>query len=148
MIEQTFVDHLSINGHLHVERNVLPEKLLFDRTNIDVPNAHPVVVDVQHLYVDEVPLTNGSGISKTHYGDEKDWDADVAKVRGIERIGCQERIKAKYLLACDGAHSWTRRQLDLPMEGEQTDFVWGVMDIIPLSDFRETDRRIVWLHLC
>ena len=47
-----------------------------------------------------------------------------------------EIIKAKYLLGCDGGHSWTRRQVGLPLEGEQSDHVWGVIDIIPLTDFR------------
>lgn len=50
----------------------------------------------------------------------------------------RERIKAKYVVGCDGAHSWTRRQLGFQMEGEQTDFVWGVIDLVPITDFRES----------
>ena len=61
-----------------------------------------------------------------------------------------ETIKAKYLIGCDGAHSWTRRQLGFKMEGEQTDFVWGVIDMIPITDFRtqliRIEKRTKGLH--
>ena len=49
----------------------------------------------------------------------------------------REEIKTKYLIGTDGAHSWTRGQLGFTMEGEQTDFVWGVVDTIPMTDFRK-----------
>ena len=51
-----------------------------------------------------------------------------------------ETIKAKYLLGCDGAHSWTRQQLGIPLEGNQTRNIWGVIDIIPLTNFRKNDN--------
>ena len=49
-----------------------------------------------------------------------------------------ETIKTKYLLGCDGAHSWTRQQLGINLEGNQTQNVWGVIDVIPLTDFRKS----------
>jgi len=51
--------------------------------------------------------------------------------------GASEVIHAKYMIGCDGAHSWTRRQLGFQMEGEQTNFIWGVLDIKPITDFPE-----------
>ena len=53
----------------------------------------------------------------------------------------REKIRAKYVVGCDGAHSWTRRQLGFKMEGEQTDFVWGVIDLVPITDFRKSIPR-------
>ncbi|KAK5159290.1 hypothetical protein LTS14_002432 [Recurvomyces mirabilis] len=47
-------------------------------------------------------------------------------------------IHAKYVVACDGAHSWTRRQLDIAMVGDDTDVIWGVMDVLPDTDFPST----------
>ncbi|KZP19041.1 hypothetical protein FIBSPDRAFT_933091 [Athelia psychrophila] len=47
----------------------------------------------------------------------------------------EETVKAKYVVACDGAHSWTRKALGIPMEGEQLEFVWGVVDTVPQTDF-------------
>ncbi|KAI4255270.1 MAG: hypothetical protein L6R42_006817, partial [Xanthoria sp. 1 TBL-2021] len=57
----------------------------------------------------------------------------------------REKIQAKYVIGCDGAHSWTRRQLGFQMEGEQTDFVWGVIDLIPLTNFPDI-RQACSIH--
>ena len=50
-----------------------------------------------------------------------------------------ETIQCKYLLGCDGAHSWVREKIGFVMEGEQTEYVWGVMDIVPITNFRMND---------
>ena len=55
---------------------------------------------------------------------------------GSEPKKSMEIIRAKYMIGCDGAHSWTRQQLGFTMDGEQTDSIWGVLDIIPITDFR------------
>ncbi|KIL93722.1 phenol 2-monooxygenase [Fusarium avenaceum] len=52
-----------------------------------------------------------------------------------------EKVLAKYVVGCDGAHSWTRRQIGCVMEGDHTDFVWGVLDIIPITDFPDIRYR-------
>jgi flavin-dependent dehydrogenase len=64
-----------------------------------------------------------------------DTDDLIRKSKG--KTGTSEVVHAKYMIGCDGAHSWTRRQLGFSMEGEQTDFIWGVLDIIPITDFPE-----------
>lgn len=55
-------------------------------------------------------------------------------------------MKAKYVVGCDGAHSWVRDQTDIVLDGEKTDSHFGVMDIIPLTDFRKNPfaRGISW----
>lgn len=65
-------------------------------------------------------------------------NADVAI---YHREGTTETVRAKYMVGCDGAHSWTRKQLGFIMEGEQTDFVWGVLDIIPITNFPDIRMR-------
>ncbi|KAF8435468.1 FAD binding domain-containing protein [Boletus edulis BED1] len=46
-----------------------------------------------------------------------------------------EVIHAKFVIGADGAHSWVRNALGIKMEGEQTDYVWGVVDMVPETDF-------------
>jgi len=41
------------------------------------------------------------------------------------------------MLGADGAHSWVRNQLGFNLEGESTDYIWGVLDIVPITDFPE-----------
>lgn len=53
----------------------------------------------------------------------------------LDAPGTQEIVHARYVVGCDGAHSWVRKTLDITMDGEQTDFIWGVVDIIADTDF-------------
>ncbi|KAI0675863.1 FAD binding domain-containing protein [Trametes maxima] len=46
-----------------------------------------------------------------------------------------EIVKAKFVLGADGAHSWVRKELGITLDGEQTDYIWGVVDMVPDSDF-------------
>ncbi|EPQ56124.1 hypothetical protein GLOTRDRAFT_137955 [Gloeophyllum trabeum ATCC 11539] len=52
-----------------------------------------------------------------------------------------EIVKAKYLIGADGAHSWVRKQFPITMDGEHTDYVWGVVDLIPDTDFPDIRNR-------
>jgi phenol 2-monooxygenase len=45
-------------------------------------------------------------------------------------------VKAKYLIGCDGAHSWVRRELGLKLDGDSKNEHWGVLDSVPVTDFR------------
>ncbi|KAL4960857.1 putative phenol 2-monooxygenase [Aspergillus stella-maris] len=60
-----------------------------------------------------------------------------------ERVGDGEvRVfEAKYVLACDGAHSTVRRSLGYTMIGDSTDAVWGVMDMIPRTTFPDIRKK-------
>ncbi|KDQ61459.1 hypothetical protein JAAARDRAFT_30898 [Jaapia argillacea MUCL 33604] len=58
-----------------------------------------------------------------------------------EGVSDTEVVRAKYLIGCDGAHSFVRRNFGIEMEGEQTEYVWGVVDIIPDTDFPDIRNR-------
>lgn len=47
-----------------------------------------------------------------------------------------ETIHARYLIACDGAHGWIRDQLGVLNEENSEESTWGVLDIVPITDFR------------
>lgn len=86
--------------------------------------------------------SNGSsvndGLFRSNLADD-DTDELIAKSKDKE--GSTEIVRAKYMVGCDGAHSWTRRQLGFKLEGEPTDFIWGVLDIIPITDFPDIRSR-------
>ncbi|KAF8715652.1 hypothetical protein AX14_012519 [Amanita brunnescens Koide BX004] len=46
-----------------------------------------------------------------------------------------EIVHAKFVIGADGAHSWVRKSLNIEMEGGQSDYVWGVIDIFPVTNF-------------
>ncbi|OKP02461.1 3-hydroxybenzoate 4-monooxygenase [Penicillium subrubescens] len=58
-----------------------------------------------------------------------------------EKDGKTETFAAKYALACDGAHSIVRKALGYKMIGDSTDAVWGVMDMVPRTNFPDFRKK-------
>ncbi|KAJ5885550.1 FAD binding domain protein [Penicillium taxi] len=54
-------------------------------------------------------------------------------------------IQARYVIACDGARSWTRKHLNIPLRGDLTDSTWGVMDAVPKTNFPDI-RKVCVVH--
>ena len=50
---------------------------------------------------------------------------DPSRIALAPEPGTVESVRAKYVIACDGAHSWTRKRFAIPFEGDQTDSLWG-----------------------
>ncbi|KAJ8589553.1 hypothetical protein M405DRAFT_817777 [Rhizopogon salebrosus TDB-379] len=53
----------------------------------------------------------------------------------------QEIVHAKFVVGADGAHSWVRKTLGISMDGEQTRYIWGVIDFTPDTDFPDIRNR-------
>ena len=137
-IERFFLDSLRKYSDIEVERGVLPEYLELDHSITNEDNGYPIKVQVRHLSEEEaLPAQNSTNVADGLFRSNlaKD-DTDDLIYRNQGRESILEIIKAKYMIGCDGAHSWTRRQLGFSMEGEHTDFIWGVLDIIPITNFR------------
>ena len=137
-IERFFLDSLKEYSDIEVERGILPVELDLDSSKSEDTGAYPITVKVRHLDDDEAtPAQNTTSVPDGLFRSslaKDDTDDLIRRSRGKD--GLTEVIKAKYMIGCDGAHSWTRRQLGFTMEGEQTDFIWGVLDIIPITNFR------------
>ncbi|KAJ6504194.1 FAD binding domain-containing protein [Mycena vitilis] len=52
-----------------------------------------------------------------------------------------EIVRAKFVVGTDGAHSWVRKRFNIAMEGSQTDYVWGVVDMVPQTDFPDIRNK-------
>lgn len=132
-----------------MERSVLPEELQLDSSLSEDADAYPITLKVRHLADDEVsPNKNGSSVPNGLFRSNLVKDDEADSFHGSRKmVNSSETIRAKYMIGCDGAHSWTRRQLGISMVGEQTDYVWGVLDIIPITDFRMQAGRGVRLEV-
>jgi phenol 2-monooxygenase len=111
-----------------VERCILPTSLVIDETCVESDDAHPVTVTLRHLSEDEATpsqrLSNLSdGLFRSNLAED---DLDDMLSRTAVRDHHEEVVKCKYVVGCDGAHSWTRKSLgkDFEMAGEMTDFIW------------------------
>ena len=141
-IEAALLKAIRNRSNIEVERGIEPVSLQVDEVNADDPAAYPITVELYHLENDmiETAQTNAHRVEGDRtipvieYG-QSDNDDRVAKSGPL--AGTTESVHAKYLLACEGAHSWTRRQLGFTMEGENHDEFWGVIDVVPITDFPE-----------
>ncbi|CUA74784.1 hypothetical protein RSOLAG22IIIB_11473 [Rhizoctonia solani] len=70
---------------------------------------------------------------------------DFVDLQLRDQTGKLEAIRAKYVIGCDGAHSWVRSQLGHIMEGDHSSAVWGVIDTVPATDFPDI-RNHVWVN--
>jgi phenol 2-monooxygenase (NADPH) len=46
-----------------------------------------------------------------------------------------ERVKARYVVGCDGARSIVRAAIGRELRGDSANHAWGVMDVLALTDF-------------
>ncbi|KAB8290040.1 hypothetical protein EYC80_010366 [Monilinia laxa] len=125
-IERFFLDSLKEHSNIRVERGVLPERFTFDETKVEDPNAYPIEVILQHLKdsqsnpEQDQATADGASVSDGLFrsnmaADDTEELLNKAHKNGL--AGTSEKIKAKYMIGCDGAHSWTRRQLGYKLEG-------------------------------
>jgi phenol 2-monooxygenase len=47
----------------------------------------------------------------------------------------QETVRARYVVGCDGARSAVRGEMGQPLKGEAARQLWGVMDVLAVTDF-------------
>jgi phenol 2-monooxygenase len=106
-IEQNFIDHLCEKSNIRIEWNRRAESLELMASDED-GEAFPVTVGVACL--------------------DEDGDSHTSSAL--------QMIHARYLIACDGAHSWVRHKLNVSTDGNDKSTDWGVLDIAPITDFR------------
>lgn len=151
-IERFFLDAMKdfSEGAVSVERGVLPTSLEIDTATVEDPDAYPVTVQLRHLGEEEstpkqtATMSNGSSVQDGLFRSNlaADDTADLLKAAELnEKANTTEVVKAKYVVGADGAHSWVRKEIGLKLEGESTDYIWGVLDIVPITDFPDIRMR-------
>ncbi|KAJ0413345.1 FAD binding domain-containing protein [Aspergillus carlsbadensis] len=149
-IERFFLDFMEACGGLRVERGVLPTKLELDESLVESTDAYPITVHLRHLSETEAtPKQTGTAVNGSAIQDglfrsnlAADDTAELIRASALDaKADTEEVVKAKYMLGADGAHSWVRQQLGFALEGESTDYIWGVLDIVPITDFPDIRMR-------
>lgn len=57
--------------------------------------------------------------------------------------GVFRTVRARYVVGCDGAKSVVRKSIGRRLDGDVQNHAWGVMDILPKSDFPDIRKRAV-----
>ncbi|PLN78147.1 2-polyprenyl-6-methoxyphenol hydroxylase [Aspergillus taichungensis] len=141
-IERFFLDTIRECSDIDVERGIVAESLAYtEDVEIDESDTYPITVKLRALSEEEanagLPYGDLRVIDRNNVPQDE-WDDLTPKK--TKNPGEKEVLKAKFIIGCDGAHSWTRKQLDIPLEGSTTEALWGVMDVIPITDFPDIRR--------
>jgi phenol 2-monooxygenase len=156
-IERFFLDSIKEHSDIRVERGVLPTSFDFDEAKADDFEDYPISVTLRTLAEEEstpqqrqqhqrssdgqqTVIEDGLFRSNLVADDTEDL-IQAAEAKGNRNSNEVEHIKAKFLVGCDGAHSWVRRQVGFSLEGSSTDYIWGVLGIVPITDFPDIRHR-------
>ncbi|KAK2812985.1 hypothetical protein FQN50_001006 [Emmonsiellopsis sp. PD_5] len=152
-IERFFLDAIKEKKpDLTVERGVLPTKFEFDASKAADFKDYPITVTLRTLTEDEATprqagdssSPNGTkiqdGLFRSNLAPDDTADL-LARAELNDRAGKTEVVKARFMVGCDGAHSWVRNQLGYSLEGDSTDYIWGVLDILPVTNFPDIRMR-------
>jgi phenol 2-monooxygenase len=148
-IERFFLDSIKEHSNITVERGVMPTSFEFDASKAADVDGYPITVTLRTLTEEEATpkqqqATNGAAVSDGLFRSNLSQDDTDDMLRAAEldsRANQTQVVKAKFMVGCDGAHSWVRRQLGFKLEGDSTDYIWGVLDIIPITDFPDIRMR-------
>lgn len=122
-LEQFILDSIHENSSLEVERSVVAEGLNFNEIDQEDHSAYPIAVQLRTVDSEDCSSKVENGVAM------KDPSSETNGISSqTHKEPKVEIVKARYLLACDGARSWTRGQMGLSMEGSSTDYVWYVQD--------------------
>ncbi|CRG82756.1 FAD binding domain protein [Talaromyces islandicus] len=134
-IEEYLMEYVRARKHVEVKRETIPTSFEIDYTTIDDQDAFPIRVNLKNVQSDPNTLFDGVSTPNSEFSEAQSDDSGYA--------GMETTVEAKYILGCEGAHSWLRKQLGLRLEGESYDDSWGVLDIIPLTDFPDIRKRFI-----
>lgn len=149
-IERFFLDTIGSWSKIEVERGVLPTSLQFDESLAEDSDAYPITVKLRHLSEEEstpkqsATSANGAAAQDGIFRSNLAADDTSELLKSVElnaKANTAETVHAKYVLGADGIHSWVRKQIGLTLEGESTDYIWGVLDIVPITDFPDIRMR-------
>ncbi|KAM0747392.1 hypothetical protein T439DRAFT_329121 [Meredithblackwellia eburnea MCA 4105] len=133
-IERFMLDSMKEFDNLTVERSLLPTSLsLAPSTSL---TDYPITVTLRHLTEEEATPTQVGTVPNGMFRSNlmKD-DSEDARVREDAKVGETETVKAKFVVGCDGARSWVRKELGLALSGDSANVYWGVIDVLPLTNF-------------
>ncbi|OGM48511.1 FAD monooxygenase [Aspergillus bombycis] len=135
-VEEYLMEYVRGRGCVDVKRETAPTSLEIDDGVIDDHSTFPIRMHLENVAFR--PKSHFDGIKTPGSDTSSEPHSDDSGYVGMDTV-----VEAKYLVGCDGAHSWVRKQLGLRLEGESSNDSWGVLDIIPLTNFPDIRKRFI-----
>lgn len=130
-IEGLLQESIQQNSTVEIKRDTFPIDLVFDPALVEGGNTYPITVKLGHIEdfdsSSTQPLQGDRLKNNALYGHDPTNTHKYFSPHSPSKRKSHHIIHSKYVLGCDGAHSWVRKQLGIKMEGDQTDCVWGAI---------------------
>ncbi|KZT06658.1 uncharacterized protein LAESUDRAFT_147053 [Laetiporus sulphureus 93-53] len=119
-IEGIMTDTIATYG-VRVQQPTVPRKLVV-LDNLNSTDGYRVEITCVNLNADrvregQVPLRERGSVAE-----------DPSYINNVEVF------RAKYVIGCDGAHSWVRGQCGIAMDSSDAGVSWGVIDFTPVTN--------------
>ncbi len=131
--------HIARSGRIQDVEDGLSE---MPHTLLNQARVHDFYLDIMHKSVHALEPNYCRRFVDLTIDRSKDYPVLVRFERTDEaHKGKIESIKARYVVGCDGARSAVRGAIGRKLEGEALNQAWGVMDVLPVSDFPDIRRK-------
>lgn len=135
---------------ISVERAICPSSLKLPSPTASALSDSPddrIFVQLRHLTEAEAKPAQFSpmaadGLFRSNIFENDELDAAP---KGLPEKELVEEVRCRYIIGTDGARSWTRDAIGYRLEGESSNYFWGVMDGIPATDFPDI-RLLCCIH--
>jgi phenol 2-monooxygenase len=137
-VEEHLLKLVQSAKHIDIRRATISTTSEIDYLTIEDHATYPIRVTLDNVpptdFVNPMNSMSGSDASSPR---SEGSGTSVASSAGDSAIaGLDTVVEAKYFLGCDGAYSWLRKQLGIRLEGQSSDYQWGVVDFVPITNFR------------
>ncbi|CAH7672897.1 FAD binding domain-containing protein [Phakopsora pachyrhizi] len=131
---------------IRVERAVCPDMIKLPievaspLSNID---SDRIIVRLRHLSESEAKPAQFTPLAKDGLYRSNMFEDDLmdAIPIGLPKEELLEEVRCRFIIGADGARSWTRNEIGFKLEGESSNFFWGVIDGIPVTNFPDIRMR-------
>lgn len=100
---------------------------------------------IERIFEDDLRRYSTRGVQRstgvTKVTLDEAGDAEFPVIIELEGPEGKRTVRSKHIVGADGAHSIVRKSMDLKLEGETSDFIWGVVDFVAETDFPDIRRR-------
>ncbi|KAJ5687414.1 hypothetical protein N7536_010033 [Penicillium majusculum] len=135
-VEEYLMEYVRGHGNVDIRRETTPITLEIDYDTIDDHSKFPIRVNLESVASLSKPHCNGMETPGSDTSSEP--HSDDSGYAGMDTV-----VETKYIVGCDGARSWVRKELGLRLEGESSSDYWGVLDILPLTNFPDIRKRSI-----
>ncbi|MEP4547521.1 MAG: FAD-binding monooxygenase [Saccharospirillum sp.] len=127
-------EHIVRNGRVQDTEDGLSE---FPHVILNQARVHDFYLEVMRNSANRlVPDYSRSvvGVDVDRMADDYPVTVHIARTDS-EHQGQEEKVRARYVVGCDGARSAVRKSIGRELHGDSANQAWGVMDVLAVTDF-------------